>query len=70
MENGQSVEQFLQGLGIESGEALMARLTSMQTQMDTQQQQFSQQMATALAQMTALSGQLNEALTKDIASRS
>ena len=65
MQNGaQSVEQFLHGLGIASGEELMQRLTGMQTQIDTQQQNFTQQMTQALNQMTALSAQLNEELTK------
>jgi hypothetical protein len=59
--DGQSVEQFLQGLGIGSGEELMSRLGGMQAQIDSQQATFSAQMTQALAQLGTLPTQLPEA---------
>ena len=56
----QSVEQFLQGLGIASGAELMGRLTGMQNQIDQQQQAFSQQMM----QLTQLAAQLTDATSR------
>jgi hypothetical protein len=56
----QSVEQFLQGLGIASGEELMGRLTGMQNQIDQQQAAFGQQMV----QLTQLANQLGDATTR------
>ena len=71
MENGaQSVEQFLHGLAIASGEELMQRLTGMQTQIDAQQHNFSQQMSQALTQNDGAFSATERSVDKDIAGRS